>query len=447
MASDLGSPEFKAAYGAKYAYCAGAMYKGIASVDMVVSMGRAGLMSFYGTGGLRPERIESAIREIQTRLAPNSPYGMNLLHSPLQPELEDRTVDLIIQHQVRFIEAAAFTHIRPSLVRYRLTGVRRRSDGTIAIPNRVMAKISRPEVARAFMSPPPMDIVAHLLLRGQLTEEEAELSWLIPLADDICVEADSGGHTDQGVANVLLPTILSVRNEIVKQFQYRRSILVGAAGGIGTPQAAAAAFVTGADFIVTGSINQCTIEAGTSDAVKDMLQAAGIQDTEHAPAGDMFELGAKVQVLKKGTFFSGRANKLYSLYLNHGSIDEIDSKTRAHIEEKYFKQPIESVWHETKDHYLRTGRATEEELESNAKKKMALIFRWYFVHSARLAMSGDARQSVNFQIHCGPALGSFNQWVKNTPLELWRHRRAADIALRIMDSAADHLETWYRRFS
>ena len=72
--------------------------------------------------------------------------------------------------------------------------------------------------------------------------------------------------------------------------------------GIGTPEAAAAAFLLGAEFIGTGSINQCTVEAGTSDSVKDLLQEANVQDTSYAPAGDMFEAGARVQVLKKACF-------------------------------------------------------------------------------------------------------------------------------------------------
>lgn len=53
---------------------------------------------------------------------------------------------------------------------------------------------------------------------------------------------------------------------------------------------------------MTGSINQCTVEAGTSDDVKDLLQQLNIQDTDYAPAGDMFEMGAKIQVMKKGVF-------------------------------------------------------------------------------------------------------------------------------------------------
>ena len=71
--------------------------------------------------------------------------------------------------------------------------------------------------------------------------------------------------------------------------------------------------MVGADFVCTGSINQCTVESGMSDVVKDLLQDINVQDTEYAPAGDMFEIGARVQVLKKGTFFPARANKLFML--------------------------------------------------------------------------------------------------------------------------------------
>ena len=55
----LGNAEFKSDYGISYAYLAGAMYKGIASQELVVKLGKAGLMGFLGTGGLRLERMIS----------------------------------------------------------------------------------------------------------------------------------------------------------------------------------------------------------------------------------------------------------------------------------------------------------------------------------------------------------------------------------------------------
>ena len=68
--------------------------------------------------------------------------------------------------------------------------------------------------------------------------------------------------------------------------------------------------------------------------------------------------------------------------------------------------------------YLKEKPDEIEKAEKNPKHKMALIFRWYFVHTTRLAMKGSAEQQVDYQIHCGSALGAFNQWVKGTPLKI-----------------------------
>ena len=84
--------------------------------------------------------------------------------------------------------------------------------------------------------------------------------------------------------------------------------------------------------------------------------------------------------------------------------------------------------------------------EANPKHRMALIFRWYFGHSTRLALSGEVAKKVDFQVHCGPCLGAFNQWVKGTPLESWRNRQVDDIALRLMDAAAEVLNQRYAQF-
>ena len=134
--------------------------------------------------------------------------------------------------------------------------------------------MSRPEVAQLFLSPAPERIVKHLVDQHEITPEQAAWSQAVPLADDLCVEADSGGHTDMGVAAVLIPTIIRLRDRMQQQYQYARQVRVGAAGGIGTPEAAASAFLLGADFVLTGSINQCTVEAGMSDVVKDMLKTS-----------------------------------------------------------------------------------------------------------------------------------------------------------------------------
>lgn len=435
----LGSSSFRSAYGLRYAYVAGSMYKGIASKELVVRMGKAGMLSFLGTGGLRLEVIEHAIRYIQSELSTGQPYGMNLIYNLVKPSLERDTIDLYLRHGVTNIEASAYMQMTSALVYFRVKGLSKVGPQT-RINHRILAKVSRPEVAQLFLSPPPARILKDLQHSGDITPAQASLAATVPMADDICVEADSAGHTDMGVASVLIPTIVRLRDTLKKEHGYPQHIHIGGAGGIGSPESAAAAFVLGAEFILTGSINQCTVEAGMSDAVKDMLQGCNIQDTSYAPAGDMFELGAKVQVLKRGVFFPARANKLYDLWQRYDSVDDIDAKTRKQIEDKFFGRTLDEVYAETKEFYLRDDPSTIEKAEQSSKHKMALLFRWYFIHSMRLALKGQVDQRVDFQIHCGPAMGAFNQWVKGTSLEDWRNRHVDRIGEKLMNETAELLD-------
>lgn len=434
----LGNPRFREAHGIEYNYAAGAMYKGIASVELVTALGNAGMLGFFGTGGLALDVIDDALTRIKQDLRPGRAYGVNLLSNPQEPELEMRTVELYLRHGVRSVEASAYLRPTLPLVRYRLAGLGADADGRIRQNHRIVAKVSRTEVAEQFLRPAPAQLIQELLDRGLITPEQSELGARLPLAQDLCVEADSAGHTDGGNAYVLMPVMRALRDRVTREEGYPQAaeVRVGAAGGIGAPEAALAAFTLGAEFIVTGSINQCTVEAGTSDAVKDILQDLGVHDTDYAPAGDMFEVGARVQAVKKGSFFPARAQKLYELYLRHNAIDELDARTLATLEGKYFKRSVDEVWEETRAHLARRFPGRLAEIERSPKQKMALIFRWYFVHSTRLAMSGSTDQRVDYQIHCGPAMGAFNTWVKGTDLEPWRGRRAAVIAERLLRETA-----------
>lgn len=436
----LGSALFRKRFGIRYAYVAGAMYHGIAAPRLVVRMGKAGLIGFFGTGGLLLAEIEKGIQYIQGELRNGEAYGLNLLANYDYPEIEQQSVELYMRYQVSLIEAAGFIQMTSALVLFRAKGLKRGIDGRIESVHRILAKVSRPEVAEAFMSPAPNYLIQQLLKAGQITEEQAELVSKVPVSEDICVEADSGGHTDGGIPTVLFPAMQQLKRLMEQKFDYAESISMGLAGGIGTPEAASAAFLMGADFILTGSINQCTVEAGTSDDVKMLLQDINVQDTEYAPAGDMFEIGAKVQVLKKGVFFPTRANKLFSLYNHYGSLDEIPEKTRAQLQTTYFKKTFEEVWNETRQFFGEQGMQHEiAKAEANPKHKMALIFRWYFGLSTRLALSGTQDSRVNYQVQTGPALGAFNQWVKGTPFEAWSNRHVDEIGKLLLTETASYL--------
>jgi trans-AT polyketide synthase/acyltransferase/oxidoreductase domain-containing protein len=179
-----------------------------------------------------------------------------------------------------------------------------------------------------------------------------------------------------------------------------------------------------------------------------MLQEIDIHDTEYAPAGDMFEFGAQVQVMRKSVFFPARANKLLSLYQHYSSLEEIPARTRTQLEGSFFKRSFDDIWLETKD-YFQAVRMEHEiaKAEANAKHKMALVFRWYFAYSTRIAIEGKGEDRVNYQIQTGPALGSFNRWVKGTQLEPWSGRHVDQIALKLMDATAAHLNSSFARFA
>ena len=440
---DIGSKEFKRDHNTKYAYIAGSMYRGIASKELVITMAKASMLSFLGTGGMSLSEIEENIQSIQKVLQKNEPYGMNLLHNLVEPEVEFKTIELFIKYNIRLIEASAFMNVTKALAYYMVSGLKK-VQGKVIASNKIIAKVSRPEVAELFMSPIPQRILKKLLNEKLVSKEQIAMAAEIPVSWDICVEADSGGHTDRGIPMVLLPAIQKLRDDISKQYTYDKKIRVGLAGGIGTPKAAACAFIMGADFVLTGSINQCTVEAGTSDLVKDLLQNINVQDTTYAPAGDMFELGAKVQVLRKGVLFASRANKLYELYKQYNSYEEIPIKIRQTLERDYFKNKYTIIWNEVQSFFKKKGRTSEiEKANQNPKHKMALLFRWYFGFSNQTAFIGEEKNKVDFQVHTGPSLGAFNQWVKGTHLENWRNRHVNTIGMKLMKETAEILRKGY----
>jgi PfaD family protein len=256
------------------------------------------------------------------------------------------------------------------------------------------------------------------------------------MAEDITAEADSGGHTDNQPAIVLLPTMLALRDRIQAQHGYDRPLRIGAAGGISTPWAAAAALAMGAAYLVTGSVNQSCVEAGTSDAVRRMLAQAQQADVAMAPAADMFEMGVKVQVLKRGTLFAMRAARLYELYRAHESLNDIPADERANLEKTIFRAPIASIWEQTRDYFRERDPARIERAEREPKQKMALVFRWYLGMSSQWANGGDPSRSVDYQVWCGPAMAAFNDWVRGSFLDRPEERRVATVALNILYGAA-----------
>jgi trans-AT polyketide synthase/acyltransferase/oxidoreductase domain-containing protein len=263
----------------------------------------------------------------------------------------------------------------------------------------------------------------------------------VPLAQDLTAEADSGGHTDRRPLVVLIPILQRLRDRVSADEGYDARGLrprVGAAGGIGTPASVWGAFAMGADYVLTGSVNQSALEAGTSRMAKEMLAEATFTDVTTGPAPDMFEIGAQVQVLGRGTMYAQRAQKLYEIYRNYGSIEEIPAADRQKIEKQIFRRSLDEVWADTEAYWKARDPRQAERAAQDPRHKMALAFRWYLGMTSRWARTGDEGRKRDFQMWCGPAMGAFNEWAAGTSLASIENRTVLAIAEALMYGAAAH---------
>ena len=434
----LGDRSFSRTHGVRFPYVAGEMANGIATVASVVAMARAQMLGFFGAAGLALPAVERAVGELSHSLRGLDNWGVNLIHAPADSGHEEGLVDLLVRSAVPKVSASAYMELTPAVVRCAVAGLRPDSSvsGGIGRARHLFAKVSRPEVAAKFLSPAPPDILRMLVERGQITRAEADLAARMPLAEDVTVEADSGGHTDNRPLAVVLPAIRVLRDELARRHGYARPVRVGAAGGLGDPAGVAAAFAAGAAYVVTGTINQLSREAGLSDAAKGLLAAADLADVAMAPAADMFEYGIKVQVLRRGTLFPARASQLYEAYLAYPSLEDIPDAMRERLEKEVLRSTFEDCWEQTRQFWLERDPREADRAEHDSRHRMALVFRSYLGLSSRWAITGEPTRLTDYQIWCGPAIGAFNRWVAGSPLAESERRTVVQIALNLLEGAA-----------
>jgi trans-AT polyketide synthase/acyltransferase/oxidoreductase domain-containing protein len=437
-------------FGVKYPYMAGAMANGIASVEFVKSLHSIGVLGSFGAAGLSLTTIADAIDAIQREASLGKkpqdsmlgsdvcPFAVNLIHSPSEPGHELATAQLLVAKGVQFIEASAYLRLTEAIVFYRAQGLRRLPDGRIETQNKIIAKISRAEVVKQFLMGADRKIVARLLERELISAEQAELLAHVPIADAITIEADSGGHTDNRPAMTLFSSLQPLVKAMAEPYRQAlgRDIPVGLAGGLATPQSIHAAFALGAEYVVTGSMNQSCLEAGTSEQVKSFLAEAEPTDVMMAPAADMFEMGVKVQVLKRKTMFPMRAAKLFQLYQSVPSFDELPPDQQEFVETTLLRKPFAQAWQETEAYFMEREPREAQRGRDNPKHRMALVFRSYLGLASRWAIKGLPDRSADYQIWCGPAMGAFNQWAKDSFLERPSERRVDVLALNLLRGAA-----------
>ncbi len=433
----LGDRSFNETHHTRFAYVGGAMARGISSVELVTALAHAGAIGFFGAAGTALNELESSLKRLSAELDPRGlSWGSNLIHTPHSPELEEQVVDLYLKLGVKRVSASAFMDLSPSIVRYACRGLNRDANGRAIRSNFVFAKISRPEVAKRFLSPPPDALLEKLVVERKIARDEADIAATLPLSEDVTVESDSGGHTDNRPLGSLFPVIQELAVDLSEKFGYDRPIRIGAAGGLGSPQGLAAAYALGAAYVLLGSVHQASVESGLAEGGKRMLAQANVSDVAMTASADMFEAGVKVQVLKRGTLMANRGNTLYRIYKEYPSIEDIPVKTRLELERSIFQAPLDTIWKETKSYFAQKDPQQIVKAEADPKRQMALVFRWYLGNSSHWPIAGEEGRQADYQIWCGPAMGAFNNWVRGSFLEAPENRRISQIALNLMEGAA-----------
>ena len=122
----LGDRSFTEVHACRFPYVVGEMANGIATAEMVIAAHKAGFLGFFGAAGLPAARVEKNIDVIEAALAssPNpSSWGVNLIHSPHEPDLEMDIVALYLRRGVTRVSASAYMDLTPMVVRYAATGL------------------------------------------------------------------------------------------------------------------------------------------------------------------------------------------------------------------------------------------------------------------------------------------------------------------------------------
>jgi trans-AT polyketide synthase, acyltransferase and oxidoreductase domains len=103
---------------------------------------------------------------------------------------------------------------------------------------------------------------------------------------------------------------------------------------------------------------------------------------------------------------------------------------------KILGKSVDEVWAETRQYWEQRDPMVLERAARDPKYQMALVFRWYLGKSSRWAIDGDPDRVLDYQIWCGPSMGAFNSWVAGSYLERCEHRNVDQVALNLLEGAA-----------
>lgn len=423
----LGSRSFKEEYETSYAYVVGGIRDGISSVTMMKSLEKGNILGFLGTKGLSLQEtqqiIESALREVK-----QDKLGVHITCDVLQPEYSDEKLQLIIKYNINRLQISGFQKPTEKLYEYRIHNIRQRENAS----DKLLVCVNNRKATEEFMKPIPKYFIQMQMQLGNIDSKEAEFLSKIPLCDDICIENDGLGVNHFG----WISSFKKLNHDMSESYGMKKRVRIGICGNIGNPQMLAVAFFSGADFVMTSTINQCTLEADTSERVKELLQEAKENDFLFAPTDNLFEFGEKKSILKKGTLYAVRAQKVYDIYLKYSSLEEIPDE-QEELLEYYFGISLEQMYQSI---VRRVSNREKILIGEQPKYKLGVVLKEYLQLCFIQVKIGEKDWEINYGIEVGSELADMNRWLEGTDLETWKQRKVTIIAKRMMDEGADLLK-------
>ncbi len=223
-----------------------------------------------------------------------------------------------------------FTSVTPEILLYRYRNPESK---------KLFVRVSLPDAAIAFASPPSPQMLELLTARGLLSEAEALHALTMPVATHILV--DSTGE---------LRDILSVFPWIqAKVSEQKPAVKLGICGGIGSPQAIKGARAMGADFVMSDSIHLLFEGSGLATFAREGLWKARIADFQKSVHPDWLRMGSKSEVLRFGNLYSKRAAFLYSLVETSLGVEDLSAEQLQGLLQACRESNIESAIGAAKD--------------------------------------------------------------------------------------------------
>ncbi|TQS26493.1 ACP S-malonyltransferase [Microbispora sp. KK1-11] len=290
-AERLGSAEFRRDYGTRLACAAPADANAAGSADEVTRTARRGVLAFLGVDGLPAGDVERAVQRLRRDLGPGAPYGVALdaRRTGRDEAEQERVAGLCLRYGVRFLHVTIphepLAQAPSEVVRFRFAGAYRDAAGLPVAPNRLVARVAAPDLAERLMRPPAEPILAELSARGALTPAEVEVARRLPVSEDVCLDCSSAGPG----LEVLLPEALRRRDEVVAAHGHH--VRVGAA--CATPEAAAVAFVLGADFVVAARDVESRGAGGRAPERPPLLPPGGQVEVEQVEVEQVEQVEAE----------------------------------------------------------------------------------------------------------------------------------------------------------